>query len=54
MPPKGDNLYAGYKNWYRISNFSEGEWKHVAKLKKQNNTWANDNGCESKPDNEGW
>ena len=49
----GDSGAGGYKNWYRISSFADGEWRHVGKLKKQSATWI-DNGSTTEENNNNW
>ncbi len=47
----GDNSVKGYKNWYRISDYSL--WRHHAKFKKEKGKWKN-NGSVSDKTNADW
>lgn len=47
----GDKADAGYKNWYRISDFAL--WRHDAKLKKAGGTWVDD-GSVAETNNNNW
>jgi hypothetical protein len=47
----GNSNAVGQRNWFRISDYKD--WRHVAKLKKVNESWVN-NGSLAEPNNDGW